>query len=156
MFRLSLPTILAAVLLPFAAGAWERSLCERAGGPAVIAMIMTDFGKMMQADKPEKLGRFWIERTETAIARERALAAAFFQQATGCNNSYNGRTMQASHAALALSAGDWDRGMNMFRRAVWTHVADEETRIDLIALASKTRGAIVACESRGHGCEGHQ
>jgi hypothetical protein len=59
----------------------------------------------LQADA--QLGRFWKNRGEDGVAREKQLLVDFLCSSAGGPLYYTGRDMKTSHRGMQISASDW-------------------------------------------------
>lgn len=83
------------------------SLYSRLGGYDGIAMFATSL--VGQARKDEVLSRFWTDRSEDSISRERQLLINYLVKETGGQMYYTGRDMALSHQGMGITEADWTR-----------------------------------------------
>jgi len=83
------------------------SLYSRLGGYDGIAMFSTTL--VGQARKDELLGRFWTNRGEDRIDRERQLLIDYLVRETGGQMYYTGRDMALAHQGMGITEADWTR-----------------------------------------------
>ncbi len=83
------------------------SLYSRLGGYDGIAMFATTL--VDQARKDENLSRFWTDRSEDSISRERQLLINYLVKETGGQMYYTGRDMALSHQGMGITEADWTR-----------------------------------------------
>jgi hemoglobin len=62
-----------------------------------------------QAQKDEVLERFWANRGEDGIARERQLLIDYLVKETGGQTYYTGRDMALTHDGMGITESDWTR-----------------------------------------------
>lgn len=82
-----------------------KSLYERLGGYDGIAAFTDDLLPRLKADT--QLGRFWKNRGEDGMAREKQLLIDFLCSCAGGPMYYKGRDMKLSHKGMRISESDW-------------------------------------------------
>jgi len=85
----------------------QKSLYERLGGYDGITVFVDDLLPRLQADA--ELGRFWQNRGDDGIAREKQLLIDFLCASSGGSMFYTGRDMKTSHKGMKISERDWSR-----------------------------------------------
>jgi len=83
----------------------RKSLYERLGGYDGITAFADDLMLRLQGDS--RLGRFWQNRGDDGIAREKQLLIDYLCSSAGGPVYYTGRDMQASHKGMHISESDW-------------------------------------------------
>ena len=83
----------------------QKSLYERLGGYDGITAFANDLLLRLQADS--QLGRFWQNRGDDGIAREKQLRIDYLCSSTGGPMYYTGRHMKTSHKGMKISERDW-------------------------------------------------
>ena len=83
----------------------QKSLYLRLGGYDGIIAFTNDLLSRLQGDA--QLGRFWQNRGDDGIARERQLLIDFLTVSTGGPMYYTGRDMKISHKGMKISESDW-------------------------------------------------
>jgi len=83
----------------------EKSLYERLGGYDGITAFTNDLLPRLQADP--QLGRFWQNRGDDGIERERQLLIDYLCSSAGGPVYYTGRDMKTSHKGMQISENDW-------------------------------------------------
>ena len=83
----------------------QKSLYERLGGYDGITTFANDLLPRLQADP--QLGRFWQNRGDDGIAREKQLLIDYLCSSAGGPMYYNGRDMKLSHKGMKISERDW-------------------------------------------------
>ena len=81
------------------------TLYARLGRYDAIAAVSEDLVGRLQADK--QLGRFWANRGEDGIRREKQLLIDFLCASAGGPLLYVGRDMKTSHRGMGVSESDW-------------------------------------------------
>ena len=83
----------------------EKSLYDRLGGYDGITAFVKDLLPRLQSDS--QLGRFWENRGEDGIEREKQLLIDYLSFNAGGPVYYTGRDMKLSHVGMGISEGDW-------------------------------------------------
>jgi hemoglobin len=83
----------------------QKSLYERLGGYDGIAAFANDLLPRLQTDS--QLGRFWQNRSDDGIAREKQLLIDYLCASAGGPMYYTGRDMKTSHKGMKISETDW-------------------------------------------------
>ncbi len=83
----------------------HRSLYERLGGYEGIAAFADGLLTRLEADA--QLGRFWQNRGDDGIAREKQLLIDYLCASAGGPLYYTGRDMKLSHKGMRISESDW-------------------------------------------------
>ena len=83
----------------------QKSLYERLGGYDGITAFANDLLPRLQADA--QLGRFWQNRGDDGIAREKQLLSDYLCASAGGPIYYTGRDMKTSHRGMKISERDW-------------------------------------------------
>ena len=82
----------------------QKSLYERLGGYDGITAFANDLLPRLQADA--QLGRFWQNRGDDGIAREKQLLIDYLCASAGGPMYYTG-DMKTSHRGMKISERDW-------------------------------------------------
>ena len=83
----------------------QKSLYERLGGYDGITVFANDLLPRLQTDS--QLGRFWQNRGDDGIAREKQLLIDYLCSSAGGPMYYTGRDMKLSHKGMKISEADW-------------------------------------------------
>src|SRR5438128_12402245 len=83
------------------------TLYGRLGGYDAIAAVSDDLLVRLQADA--QLARFWQNRADDSIRREKQLLIDFLCSLSGGPLYYVGRDMKTSHRGMGISESDWQR-----------------------------------------------
>ncbi len=83
----------------------QKSLYERLGGYDGITAFANDLLPRLQGDS--QLGRFWQNRGDDGIAREKQLLIDYISASAGGPLLYTGRDMLTSHKGMKISESDW-------------------------------------------------
>ena len=85
----------------------QQSLYIRLGGYDGITAFANDLLPRLQGDA--QLGRFWMNRGDDGIAREKQLLIDYLCANAGGPVYYTGRDMRLSHKGMRISESDWSR-----------------------------------------------
>ena len=83
----------------------QESLYERLGGYDGISAFANDLLPRLQSDS--QLGRFWKNRGDDGMAREKQLLIDYLCSCAGGPMYYTGRDMKVSHKGMQISDTDW-------------------------------------------------
>ena len=83
----------------------QQSLYDRLGGYDGITAFANDLLPRLQGDS--QLGRFWQNRGDDGIAREKQLLIDYLCANTAGPVYYTGRNMKISHAGMKITEDDW-------------------------------------------------
>src|SRR5437879_13926649 len=81
------------------------TLYKRLGGYDAIAAVAGDLLPRLMADP--QLARFWQNRAEDSLRREKQLLGEFLCASSGGPLYYVGRDMKTSHRGMGFSEGGW-------------------------------------------------
>jgi len=84
----------------------EKTLYERLGGYEGVSGFVNNLLPRLKSD--EKLGRFWENRGDDGIEREKQLLIDYICSNAGGSVYYTGRDMRISHKGMNISENDWD------------------------------------------------
>ena len=84
----------------------SATLYERLGCYDAVAAVADALLQRLRADS--QLGRFWENRGEDGIAREKQLLIDFLCASAGGPMLYTGRDMVTSHRGMGITASDWE------------------------------------------------
>jgi hemoglobin len=83
----------------------EKTLYERLGGYDGITGFVDDLLPRLESDS--QLGRFWQNRGDDGIKREKQLLIDYLCSNAGGPIYYTGRDMKVSHVGMKISESDW-------------------------------------------------
>lgn len=119
----------------------QKTLYERLGGYDAIAAVANDLLTRLRNDP--QLGRFWKNRAEDSIMRERQLLIDFLCTNAGGPMYYRGRDMRLSHRGMGITESDW----NIFLAHAETTLANfnvpEAEQRDVVAFVQSLKKDIV-------------
>ena len=81
------------------------SLYDRLGGYEAISAVVNDLMPRLISDP--QLGRFWANRGNDGVQREKQLVINFIVNRAGGPLFYAGREMELSHKGMKISESDW-------------------------------------------------
>ena len=83
----------------------QQSLYQRLGAYEGISAFANDLLPRLQGDT--SLGRFWENRGDDGIAREKQLLIDYLSANAGGPMYYTGRNMKTTHQGMNISESDW-------------------------------------------------
>ncbi len=83
----------------------QKSLYDRLGGYDGITTFANDLLPRLQGDS--QLGRFWQNRGDDGIAREKQLLIDYLCSVAAGPLYYTGRDMKTSHQGMKITESDW-------------------------------------------------
>jgi len=83
----------------------EKTLYERLGGYDGITGFVNDLLPRLQSDS--QIGRFWQNRGDDGIKREKQLLIDYLCSNAGGSVYYTGREMKLSHVGMNINESDW-------------------------------------------------
>ena len=83
-----------------------KTLYERLGGYDAISAVANDLLPRLRTDP--QLGRFWANRAEDSIEREKQLLIDFLCASAGGPMYYRGRDMTLAHRGMGINESDWN------------------------------------------------
>ena len=119
----------------------DKSLYERLGGYDALVAVADNLLPRLAGD--EELGRFWANRGEDGIQREKQLLVDFLASSAGGPMYYTGRDMLLSHRGMTISNGDWDAFIGHLNATLDAFQVPEPERSEVLAFIDSTRADIV-------------
>jgi len=119
----------------------EQPLYTRLGGYDAIAAVCGDLLPRLQGDA--LLGRFWQNRGDDGIAREKQLLIDFLCAQAGGPMVYTGRDMKLSHAGMKISDADWSAFIGHLEATLDKFALPNAERDDVLGFIDSTRDDIV-------------
>jgi hemoglobin len=119
----------------------QPTLYERLGGYDAITAVANDLLPRLQGDAA--LGRFWQNRGEDGINREKQLLIDFLCSSAGGPLLYTGRDMKTSHEGMKISEADWTTFMGHLRATLDSFQLPEAEYGDVIAFIESTKADMV-------------
>jgi len=118
-----------------------KTLYERLGGYDAIAAVADTLLPRLENDT--QLGRFWANRGNDGIAREKQLLIDYL-----CNNAsgpmlYTGRDMLTSHRGMGITESDWQIFIGHIKATLAEFQVPQQEQDDVLAFIDSTRADIV-------------
>jgi hemoglobin len=118
----------------------DQSLYERLGGYDALVAVVNNLLPRLIGD--DQLGRFWANRSEDGIEREKQLLVDFLASSAGGPMYYTGREMLLSHKGMKISVVDWDAFIGHLNATLDTFQVPEQERAEVLAFIDSTRADI--------------
>lgn len=83
----------------------NATLYERLGGYDAVSAVANELLRRLQVDT--SLARFWQNRGEDGVRREKQLLIDFLCSSAGGPLFYTGRDMKTSHKGMGITERDW-------------------------------------------------
>ena len=119
----------------------DRSLYERLGGYDAIAAVANDLLSRLQSDP--RLARFWQNRGEDGVRREKQLLIDFLCANSGGPLYYTGRDMKISHLGMRIDEGDWSAFLKHLNATLDAFRVARTEHDQVVAFIQSTRSDIV-------------
>ena len=119
----------------------EKTLYERLGGYDAIAAVANDLLPRLMSDP--QLGRFWENRGEDGINREKQLLIDYLCSNAGGPLLYTGRDNKTSHRVMGISESDWEKFVDHLNATLDKFQLPQQERSDVIAFIESTKSDIV-------------
>ena len=119
----------------------QKTLHERLGGYDAIAAVANDLLPRLRNDP--QLGRFWKNRAEDSIMREKQLLIDFLCANAGGPMYYRGRDMRLSHRGMGISESDWQRFISHLETTLDTFEVPAAGRAEVLGFVNSTKADIV-------------
>ncbi len=118
-----------------------RTLYERLGGYDAIAAVADDLLRRLKADP--RLGRFWENRGEDGVRREKQLLIDFLCSSAGGPLYYTGRDMKTSHRGMKIKEGDWSAFLGHLNATLEAFKVPRTEFDQVVAFVQSTKADIV-------------
>ena len=119
----------------------EKTLYERLGGYDAISAVVNDLLPRLMADP--RLGRFWENRGEDGINREKQLLIDFLCSSAGGPLLYTGRDNKTSHKGMGISEDDWEKFIGHLNATLEKFQLPQQERSDVMEFTESTKADIV-------------
>lgn len=119
----------------------EATLYSRLGGYDAIAAVADDLLPRLSSDP--QLGRFWRNRAEDSVRREKQLLIDFLCASAGGPLYYVGRDMQSSHRGMGITENDWTIFLDHLKGTLGKFAVPERERGEVLAFVESTKKEIV-------------
>ena len=118
-----------------------NTLYERLGGYDAVAAVASDLLPRLQADS--RLARFWQNRGEDGVRREKQLLIDFLCASAGGPLYYTGRDMKTSHRGMKISESDWAAFLGHLNATLEAFKVPQTERDEVVAFVQSTKRDIV-------------
>jgi hemoglobin len=118
-----------------------ETLYQRLGGYDAIAAVASDLLSRLQMDA--HLARFWQNRGDDGIKRERQLLIDFLCASAGGPLYYTGRDMKTSHKGMKISEADWSAFLGHLNATLDAFHVPQAERDAVVAFVQSTKADIV-------------
>lgn len=119
----------------------QKSLYERLGGYDGISTFVDDLLPRLAGDS--QLGRFWQNRGDDGIAREKQLLIDYLCSSAGGTMYYTGRDMKTTHKGMKISESDWSTFLNHAGATMKTLQIPQQECGDVVAFVLSLKNDIV-------------
>jgi hemoglobin len=117
------------------------TLYKRLGGYDAIAAVCDDLLPRLMGDT--QLARFWQNRAQDSIRREKQLLVDFLCACSGGPLYYVGRDMKTSHRGMGISESDWQRFIGHLETTLDTFEVPAAERAEVLGFIDRTKADIV-------------
>jgi hemoglobin len=118
-----------------------KTLYQRLGGYDAIAAVVDDLLPRLENDA--QLGRFWANRGDDGIAREKQLLVDYLCASAGGPMLYTGRDMPTSHKGMGISNTDWDIFIGHVKATLANFQVPQQEQDDVLGFIDSTKAGIV-------------
>ena len=119
----------------------KTTLYERLGGYDAISAVANDLLPRLQGDP--KLGRFWQNRGDDGVEREKQLLIDFLSSSAGGPMFYTGRDMKTTHKGMKISESDWSAALGHLNATLEKFKVPQAERDQMVAFIQSTKSDIV-------------
>lgn len=119
----------------------KPTLYERLGGYDAISAVANNLLPRLQADS--QLARFWQNRGEDGVRREKQLLIDFLCSSAGGPLYYTGRDMKSSHKGMKIGERDWSAFMEHVNATLDAFNVPQAERDEVVAFVQSTKRDIV-------------
>ena len=119
----------------------SKSLYARLGGYDAIAAVVENLLPRLMKDA--QLGRFWKNRGEDGMRREKQLLIDFLCASAGGPLYYTGRDMKTAHRGMKISESDWLAFLRHLHVTLDTFQDSEKERKEVLAFIQSTKADMV-------------
>jgi len=119
----------------------DKTLYDRLGGYDAISAVVNDLLPRLMSDS--LLGRFWMNRGEDGINREKQLLIDYLCSNAGGPLLYTGRDNKTSHKGMGISESDWEKFTGHLNSTLDHFQVPQQERNDVMGFIESTRKDIV-------------
>jgi hemoglobin len=118
-----------------------KTLYERLGGYDAITAVANDLLPRLRTDP--QLARFWANRGEDGVKREKQLLIDFLCASAGGPMYYRGRDMALAHRGMRISESDWNVFLGYAAATLAKFQVPEAEQRDVVAFVQSLKRDIV-------------
>ena len=119
----------------------EKTLYDRLGGYDAITAVVNELLPRLMSDS--QLERFWNNRGEDGLNREKQLLIDYLCSSAGGPLLYTGRDNKTSHKGMGISESDWEKLIGHLNATLDIFQLPQQERSDLLDFIESTRADIV-------------
>jgi len=119
----------------------EKTLYERLGGYDALSAVVNDLLPRLMSDT--RLGRFWENRGDDGINREKQLLIDYLCSSAGGPLLYTGRDNKTSHKGMGISESDWEKFTGHLNATLDKFQLPQQERSDVLGFIESTKADIV-------------
>ncbi len=119
----------------------ENTLYSRLGGYDAISAVVHELLSRLMKD--EQLGRFWENRGDDGIDREKQLLIDYLCANAGGPMLYIGRDNKTSHRGMGITQSDWSVFISHLQETLGHFQVPENEYADVLAFIESTKSDIV-------------
>lgn len=119
----------------------EKTLYDRLGGYDAIAAVVGDLLSRLMSDS--QLERFWNNRGEDGLEREKQLLIDYLCSNAGGPLLYTGRDNKTSHKGMGVSGSDWEKFIGHLNATLDSFQVPQQEHDDVVSFIESTRADIV-------------
>ena len=119
----------------------EKTLYERLGGYDAISAVVNDLIPRLASDS--ELARFWNNRGEDGINREKQLLIDYLCANAGGPLLYTGRDNKTSHKGMGVTDSDWAKFSGHLNATLDAFQVPDQERTDVLGFIESTKADIV-------------
>ena len=119
----------------------ENTLYIRLGGYDAISAVVHELLSRLMSDK--QLGRFWENRGDDGINREKQLLIDYLCANAGGPMLYTGRDNKTSHRGMGITESDWSLFITHLNETLDHFHVPEAEQADVAAFIDSTRSDII-------------
>lgn len=119
----------------------NKTLYERLGGYDAICAVSEGLLPRLMSDS--RLKRFWDNRGEDGLKREKQLLIDFLCASAGGPMYYTGRDMKISHKGMRISEADWTAFLGHLNATLDAFKVPQTERSEVVAFVQSLKKDIV-------------
>ncbi|EEA93603.1 group 1 truncated hemoglobin [Pseudovibrio sp. JE062] len=119
----------------------NKTLYERLGGYDAISAVVDNLLPRLQSD--DLLARFWQNRGEDGITREKQLLIDYLANSAGGPLYYTGRDMVLTHKGMGITEADWEAFLGHLKATLESFSLPEAEFNDAVGFVSSLKEEIL-------------